>query len=168
MLFRSETAQALAVAHRNPFDVEKVERPETLSEIPAAWRTCQPIGGEVGMNVEQYLIRQIAATPEYTEFCVQAFKIVDGYAERTTFHDPQAEFGVYARYRDGLAVALADFPFWIQADTFKRRIERARQMQRNVVPQLCSASGTAVAAPDAHLEEQYEDQVCGLLAGQEF
>lgn len=147
-----QTAQALAVANHHSRDVEKVERPETLSEIPAAWRTCQPYGGAPAMNVEQYLIRQIAGTPEYTDFRVQAFKIVDGYAERTTFHDPQAEFGVYARYRDGLAVALADFPFWIQADTFKRRIERARQMQRNSIP-----------APDAHLEAQYEDQVCGLM-----
>ena len=35
-------ARDLAVANHNPLDVEKVERPETLSEIPEAWRTCQP------------------------------------------------------------------------------------------------------------------------------
>lgn len=155
-------AQDLAVANHNPLDVEKVERPETLSEIPEAWRACQPYGGAPVMTVEQYLISQIAATPEYTEFCVQPFKVVNGNAERTSIYDPQAEFGVYARYGNGLAVHLADFQFWIQADTFKRRIERARQMQRNVVIPLRSASGTFVAE-DAHLEAQYEDQVCGWL-----
>jgi len=146
------TAQNLAVANHNPLDVEKVEKPETLSEIPEAWRTCQPYGSAAAMNVEQYLISQIAGTPEYTEFCVQPFKVVKGNAEQTSIYDPQAEFGVYARYRNGLAVHLADFQFWIQADTFKRRIERARQMKQNVVQ-----------AEDAHLEAQYEDQVCGLL-----
>jgi hypothetical protein len=145
-------AQNLAVANHNPLDVEKVERPETLNEIPEVWRTCQPYGGAPTMNVEQYLIHQIAGTPAYTEFCVQPFKVVNGNAERTSAYDPQAEFGVYARYGNGLAVHLADFQFWIQADTFKRRIERARQMQRN-----------SIQAADAHLEAQYEDQVCGLM-----
>ena len=145
-------AQNLAVANHNPLDVEKVERPETLNEIPEVWRTCQPYGGAPTMNVEQYLIHQIAGTPAYTEFCVQPFKVVNGNAERTSAYDPQAEFGVYARYGNGLAVHLADFQFWIQADTFKRRIERARQMQRN-----------SIQAADAHLEAQYEDQICGLM-----
>ncbi len=145
-------AQDLAVANRNPLDVEKVERPETLSEIPEAWRTCQPYGSAPAMNVEQHLIQQIAATPAYTEFCVQPFKVVNGNAEKTSPYDPQAEFGVYARYGNGLAVHLADFQFWIQAETFKRRIERARLMQRN-----------RLQAADAHLEAQYEDQVCGLM-----
>jgi hypothetical protein len=147
-----QTAQSLAVANHHSRDVEKVERPETLGEIPAAWRTCLPYGGAPAMNVEQYLIRQIAGTPEYTDFRVQAFKVVHGNVELASPSDPRAEFGVYARYGNGMAVALADFPFWIQADTFKRRIERARQMQRNSIP-----------APDAHLEAQYEDQVCGLM-----
>jgi hypothetical protein len=115
-------AQNLAVANHNPLDVEKVERPETLSEIPEVWRTCQPYGGAPAMNVEQYLIHQIAGTPAYTEFCVQPFKVVNGNAEWTSAYDPQAEFGVYARYGNGLAVHLADFQFWFQADTFKRRI----------------------------------------------
>jgi len=145
-------AQDLAVANHNPRDVEKVERPESLSEIPETWRTCQPYGGAPAMNTEQYLISQIAATPEYTDFRVQAFKVVHGNVELASLSDPKAEFGVYARYGNGMAVHLADFPFWIQADTFKRRIERARQMQRNVI-----------VAPDAHLEAQYEDQVCGLM-----
>jgi hypothetical protein len=145
-------AQALAVANHNPLDVEKVERPETLSEIPEAWRTCQPYGGASAMNVEQYLISQIAGTSEYTEFWVQPFKVVNGNAEQASVYDPQAEFGVYARYGNGLSVHLADFQFWIQADTFKRRIERARQMKN-----------MAFQAEDAHLEAQYEDQVCGLL-----
>jgi hypothetical protein len=146
------TAQDLAVANHNPLDVEKVEQPETLSEIPDVWRTCQPYGGAPAMNVEQYLIHQIAGTPEYTEFCVQPFKVVNGNAERTSIYNPQAEFGVYARYGNGMAIHLADFQFWIQAETFKRRIERARQMQRNVV-----------AAEDGHLEAQYEDQICGWM-----
>lgn len=145
-------AQALAVANHNPLDVEKVEQPETLSEIPEVWRTCQPYGGAPAMNVEQYLISQIAGTSEYTEFWVQPFKVVNGNADQASVYDPQAEFGVYARYGNGLAVHLADFQFWIQADTFKRRIVRARQMKN-----------MAFQAEDAHLEAQYEDQVCGLL-----
>jgi len=145
-------AKALAVANNNPQDVDVVTRPETLCDIPEAWRTGQPYGGAPWVNVEQHLISQIAGTPEYTEFCVQPFKIMNGSVVPASPHDPQAEFGVYARYRSGLAVPLADFQFQMQADLFKERLERARRMQSMVIP-----------AEDAHLEMQYEDQVCGML-----
>jgi hypothetical protein len=147
------SAQSLAIANNNIQDVESVERAETLADIPLSWRDCQPYGGAPGVNVEQALIRQIAANPEYTAFCVQPFKIVKGNAELTSEHDPLAEFGVYARYGNGMAVHLADFLFQMQADLFKRRIERIREMSqtaRHVVE-------------DAHLEMQYEDQVSGLF-----
>ena len=148
------TARALAVSHNNPLDVEKVERPETLSEIPNFWRNFQPYGGASGVNVEQHLVSQIAGTREYREFCVQPFKVTaGGNAEITGPNDPLAEFGVYARYQDGMAVHLADFPFRYEAENFQRRIQRARQMQQNVI----------CAAPDAHLEAQFEDRVCGMV-----
>jgi hypothetical protein len=145
-------AEDLAVANHPALTIEKVERPETLCEIPEAWRTCQPFGGAPSVNVEQHLIRQIAGTREYTEFCVQPFKILNGNAEPASANDPLAEFGVYARYRNGLAIHLADFPFQLQAELFKCRIERARQMQ-----------SLSRQAEDAHLEAQFEEQVCGLL-----
>lgn len=145
-------ARELALANNNPLDVETVEQPETLGEVPGFWRDFQPYGGALGMTVEQHLVSQIAGTRAYREFCVQPFKVgAGGNAEVTTPYDPLAEFGVYARYQDGMAVHLADFPFQYEAESFKGRIERARQMQRNVI------------APDAHLEMQYEDQVCGMV-----
>lgn len=146
------SAQSLAIANNNPRDVENVERAETLADIPLSWRDCQPYGGAPGVNAEQALISQIAANPEYTEFCVQPFKLDKGQVVLTSALDPLAEFGVYARYGNGMAVHLADFLFQIQADLFKRRIERIRQMQHNARP-----------AKDAHLEMQYEDQVSGLF-----
>ena len=147
-------ARELALANNNPLDVETVEKPETLADIPQNWRNCQPYGGAFAASVEQHLVHQIARTPEYTEFCVQPFKVgADGNVEITTPYDPRAEYGVYARYGSGLAMHLADFQSQLQAETFKRRIERARRMQRNAI----------VPAPDAHLEAQYEDQVCGLV-----
>jgi hypothetical protein len=153
-------ARELALSNNNPLDVELVEKPETLSDVPNSWRSCQPYGGAPGITVEQHLVSQIAGTREYREFCVQPFKMVSGNVELTNALDPLAEFGVYARYQDGMAVHLGDFPFQYEAESFKRRIERARQMQRNVI------------APDAHLEKspersvvgmQYEDQVSGML-----
>jgi len=155
------SAKNLAVTNNNPLDVEMVERPETLCDIPETWRSCLPYGGAPAVSVEQHLISQIAGTPEYTEFVVQPFKIVKGNVELTSAYDPQAEFGVYARYGNGLAVHLADFQYLMQADLFKRRIERTRQVQSMVVPLIC-ASGLSLAE-DAHLEAQYEDQVCGML-----
>ncbi len=145
-------ARELALANNNPLDIETVEKPETLGDIPQSWRNNQPYGGAFGASVEQHLVHQIARTPEYTEFCVQPFKVVNGNAEITTPYDPHAEYGVYARYGSGLAMHLADFQFNLQAETFKRRIERARRMHRN-----------AIVAPDAHLESQYEDRVCGMV-----
>jgi hypothetical protein len=151
-----QTAQSLAIANNNPRDVENIERAETLADIPLSWRDCDPYGGAPGLNVEQALIRQIAANPEYTEFCVQSFKLDKGQVVLTSALDPLAEFGVYARYGNGMAVHLADFPFQMQADLFKRRIERAREMSQNAQPVFRQAE-------DAHLEMQYEDQVSGLF-----
>jgi len=146
------TARDLALVNNNPRDVEMVAKPETMSDIPNAWRKCRPYGSASELNVEQYLISQIAATSAYSDFCIQPFKIVNGKAEVTSPLDPLAEFSVYARYGNGMAVHLANFQFQMQADLFKRRIERARLMQNMVIQ-----------AEDAHLEAQFEDQICGML-----